>query len=850
MSRDHYQQFFGPTIYTKDIGDTRFIVLDSATGQSLSIYDPSQREYLRLMLEQNEKRHVFVVVHVPTTYSDPTAAMYPEDGLYVEALLAEYKRNNPEKNVWAIFGHLHGGQSWRKDGVNYYVIQTSGSPASSYNYSLFEVNGKEISERRVAFTIPESYADPTAVIAYRPAAPCPGETVTLDASGSQDPYGVICRYEWDLDNDGAYDDGTGAVVGRTFAAAGDYPVGLRVTDDDGVTDTDSVVVTVDGQAAAPRLSPGGGTYNFAPRVTMLCPTDGAVIRYTLDGTEPTAESPAYDGPLAVTADTMVRAKAFKDGLRPSETETAVYAIRGRTLTFMPGEGAYGTARTARGYRHDPYIAWDGGTLLLGKGMNGKIADAWLCYPDLVGGKNGQIPAGARIGGAKLVLTSKKFTGDKDRPHRIALYRLTDPDGLGAPYFGDKDGSRTGLDFQYRDHRPGLDVPWAAGAADVLAMLRGEEPQDTFEYIPAIYEEQGYTAIELDVTEAVRAWAAGAPNHGWLITLDGEWQPGESLMLEGVSAAERKGRPYLQVSYLTAEGDLTPPAAVKGLTATPGPDWNMLDWINPVSDFAGVTIVRKVGAVPFDPYDGTLVYDGTAETFSDTGLIHGAPYYYGVFAYDAQGNYSAKAWIGAIPGTPSAPALTAVPGQGHIQLNWTGVGAASYRLYRYDGAETRVITVAAGTVYTDWNVEAREYTYRVAGINAAGEGQLSTARKTTPLADTIMPEAPLILRITTTNTTVTLAWTDVAYETGYVIERVAGGEVVAVTVGFDVTTFTDTDLAPNTCYMYRIKAVRGARSSGWCETGEIVDASRTPGGRRRPIRSGGSELRCRFRAQRQ
>ena len=38
---------------------------------------------------------------------------------------------------------------------------------------------------------------------------------------------------------------------------------------------------------------------------------------------------------------------------------------------------------------------------------------------------------------------------------------------------------------------------------------------------------------------------------------------------------------------------------------------MLDWINPVlQDFVGVTIVRKVGAVPFDPYDGTLVYDGT------------------------------------------------------------------------------------------------------------------------------------------------------------------------------------------------------------------------------------------------
>ena len=51
--------------------------------------------------------------------------------------------------------------------------------------------------------------------------------------------------------------------------------------------------------------------------------------------------------------------------------------------------------------------------------------------------------------------------------------------------------------------------------------------------------------------------------------------------------------------------------------------------------------------------------------------------------------------------------------------------------------------------------------------------------------------------------------------------------MAVTVGFDVTTFTDTDLAPNTCYMYRIKTVRGARSSDWCETGEIVTRHERP-----------------------
>lgn len=72
----------------------------------------------------------------------------------------------------------------------------------------------------------------------------PGQTLTLDASASTDPNGTIATYEWDLDDDGQYDDGTGQTLTTTFPTRGLYPVGLRVTDDQGDTGTISKDVSV------------------------------------------------------------------------------------------------------------------------------------------------------------------------------------------------------------------------------------------------------------------------------------------------------------------------------------------------------------------------------------------------------------------------------------------------------------------------------------------------------------------------------------------------------------------------------------------------------------------------------
>ncbi len=99
---------------------------------------------------------------------------------------------------------------------------------------------------------------PTATFVFTPSAPVVGTDVTF-TSTSSDADADPLSYAWDLDGDGAYDDGTGKVVHHVYAAARTYEVGLRVI---GGGDTTTGFRTVDVDPK-PTVSPpptgGGGT---------------------------------------------------------------------------------------------------------------------------------------------------------------------------------------------------------------------------------------------------------------------------------------------------------------------------------------------------------------------------------------------------------------------------------------------------------------------------------------------------------------------------------------------------------------------------------------------------------------
>jgi PKD repeat protein len=81
--------------------------------------------------------------------------------------------------------------------------------------------------------------------------PTAGRPVTF-TSTSTDPDGAIANWQWDLDDNGLFNDAAGAVISNVFPFAGTYTVGLRVTDTSGLTDVAFHSVVVRAPAGAPR----------------------------------------------------------------------------------------------------------------------------------------------------------------------------------------------------------------------------------------------------------------------------------------------------------------------------------------------------------------------------------------------------------------------------------------------------------------------------------------------------------------------------------------------------------------------------------------------------------------------
>lgn len=119
----------------------------------------------------------------------------------------------------------------------------------------------------------------------------------------------------------------------------------------------------------PTASVAGGTFSSAQTVALTCASEGATIRYTTDGSEPTSSTGnIYTIPIPVSSSMTVKAKAFKHGLSDSLTMTETYNISipiptySVTVSGGSGSGQYAAGATVTIKAEIP---------------DGKIFDRWL-----------------------------------------------------------------------------------------------------------------------------------------------------------------------------------------------------------------------------------------------------------------------------------------------------------------------------------------------------------------------------------------------------------------------------------------------------------------------------------------
>ena len=94
----------------------------------------------------------------------------------------------------------------------------------------------------------------------------------------------------------------------------------------------------------PTFSPAAMTFaTDTLSVSLSCATAGATIRYTTNGSEPTASSAQYTGAITLNATTTIKAKAFKSNYVDSATASATFTQAARAATP--------TATSDAGYRN-------------------------------------------------------------------------------------------------------------------------------------------------------------------------------------------------------------------------------------------------------------------------------------------------------------------------------------------------------------------------------------------------------------------------------------------------------------------------------------------------------------------
>lgn len=223
----------------------------------------------------------------------------------------------------------------------------------------------------------------------------------------------------------------------------------------------------------------------------------------------------------------------------------------------------------------------------------------------------------------------------------------------------------------------------------------------------------------------------------------------------------------------------------------------------------VTWSPVVGALGYDiEVDGTVIDNGTNTTYTQSGLNPDSQHAYRVRARLSSGT---EAWTNlltesTLPFSSGVPVnLTAAATDTKVTLSWDPVtGATGYDI----DVNGVVLDNGTSTVFVHSNLTSNSVqNYRVRARTASGTSDWST--KLTVI--TFAYPTPANVTLTPASTSIVVSWSTVSQATSY--DLMVDGSLVT---NGSSTTYTHSNLLPNTQHTYQVRATGPNGTSAWSQ----------------------------------
>ncbi len=292
---------------------------------------------------------------------------------------------------------------------------------------------------------------------------------------------------------------------------------------------------------------------------------------------------------------------------------------------------------------------------------------------------------------------------------------------------------------------------------------------------------------------------------------------------------------------------SPPTTPRDLKGYPGDGRVLLDWDRPEDDGNSQITNYLIYRGPSSTELNLRYTEGVDSEFTDTDVINGNTYYYGVKARNSEGDSEMSNIVHVTPeegiSKPGAPRnLKALSGNGFVELYWEpplddgGSSIQSYRIERTDGFFRVFNTGEPVTFYSDETViNGVTYVYRVSAVNIQGEG-LKSSEVTAVPSSTGIPGAVGDLTAEVDSGKVVLTWSELDTELDIVDYNVYRGpnerKITFLGNTGGSSEFEDNDVEGDGTYYYMVRAVSNEDKLGLMsniESATVVEEERVDEG---------------------